>query len=107
MKRLTYDFCIGGNHCWQINGADNLECREVCQQQEENGCKDCPIAKAFDRLAAIEDILGDLVQADRDGQCVVIRPNSVTDDHYKIICRKINAEGIHLWKMRNVHEKHK
>lgn len=81
MKRLTYDFCIGGNHCWQINGADNLECREVCQQQEENGCKDCPIAKAFDRLAAIENILGDeydldrlreLVQADREGRCVVL-----------------------------------
>lgn len=81
MKRLTYDFCIGGNHCWQINGADNLECREVCQQQEENGCKDCPIAKAFDRLAAIEDILGEeydldrlreLAQADREGRCVVL-----------------------------------
>lgn len=55
MKRLTYDFCIEGNHCWQIKGADNLECREVCRQQEENGCKDCPIAKAFDRLAAYED----------------------------------------------------
>ena len=80
MKRLTYDFCIGGNHCWQIKGADNLECREVCRQQVENGCKDCPIAKAFDRLAAIEDILGDeyeldrlleLVEADRDGRCII------------------------------------
>lgn len=68
------------------------------------------------RFAAIEDILGDkydldrlreLVQADREGRCVVIRPNSVTDDNYKIICRKINAEDIHLRKMRNVHEKHK
>ena len=68
------------------------------------------------RFAAIEDILGDeydldrlreLVQADREGRCVVIRPNSVTDDNYKIICRKINAEDIHLGKMRNVHEKHK
>ena len=59
MERLTYDFCIGGNHCWQVKGADNLECREVCQCQEDKGCKDCPIAKAFDRLAAIEDILGD------------------------------------------------
>ena len=71
---------------------------------------------AIHRLAAIEDILGDeydldrlrgLVQADREGWCVVIRPNSVTDDNYKIICRKINAEDIHLGKMRNVHEKHK
>ena len=70
----------------------------------------------YQRLAAIEDILGDkcdldrlreLVQADREGRCVVIRPNSVTDDNYKIICRKINAEDIHLGKMRNVHEKHK
>ena len=74
------------------------------------------LKKAVDRLAAIEDILGDeydldrlreLVQADREGRCVVIRPNSVTDDNYKIICRKINAEDIHLGKMRNVHEKHK
>ena len=59
MERLTYDFCIGGNHCWQVKGADNLECREVCERQGDNGCKTCPIAKAFDRLAAIEDILGD------------------------------------------------
>ena len=70
----------------------------------------------YQRLTAIEDILGEeydldrlreLVQADREGRCVVIRPNSVTDDNYKIICRKINAEDIHLRKMRNVHEKHK
>lgn len=74
------------------------------------------LKKAVDRLSAIEDILGDeydldrlreLVQADREGRCVVIHPNSVTDDDYKIICRKINAEDIHLRKMRNVHEKHK
>lgn len=74
------------------------------------------LKKAVDRLSAIEDILGDeydldrlreLAQADREGRCVVIRPNSVTDDNYKIICRKINAEDIHLGKMRNVHEKHK
>lgn len=51
--------------------------------------------------------LRELAQADREGRCVVIRPNSVTDDNYKIICRKINAEDIHLRKMRNAHEKHK
>lgn len=61
----------------------------------------------MDRLVTIEDILGDLVQADREGRCVVIHPNSVTDDDYKIICGKINAEDIRLKKMRNVHEKHK
>ena len=55
MERLTYDFCIGGNHCWQVKGADNLECREICERQEDEGCKSCPIAKAFDRLAAYEN----------------------------------------------------
>lgn len=71
---------------------------------------------AIHRLVTIEDILGDeydlerlreLVQADRENRCVVIHPNSVTDDDHKIICGKINAEDIHLRKMRNVHEKHK
>ena len=71
---------------------------------------------AIHRLVTIEDILGDkydldrlreLVQADREGRCVVMHPNSVTDDDHKIICGKINAEDIHLRKMRNVHEKHK
>lgn len=55
MERLTYDFSIGGNHCWQVKGADNLECREVCRIQGDKGCKDCPIAAAFDRLATYED----------------------------------------------------
>lgn len=77
MERLTYDFALGGNHCWQVKGADNLECREVCERQGDDGCKTCPIAKAFDRLAVIEDILGDeydldrlreLVQTDREGK---------------------------------------
>lgn len=70
----------------------------------------------YQRLTAIEDILGDeydldrlceLAQADQEGGCVVIHPNSVTDDDYKIICGKINAEDIHLRKMRNAYEKHK
>lgn len=74
------------------------------------------LKKAVDRLVTIEDILGEeydldrlreLAQADREGRCVVIRPNLVTDDNYKIICKTINAEDIHLRKMRNVHEKHK
>lgn len=55
MERLTYDCRCGGIHCWQVKGADNLECRQVCEEQGENGCKGCPIALAFDRLAAYED----------------------------------------------------
>ena len=81
MERLTYDFCIAGKHCWQVKGADNLECGEVCKSRDDEGCNGCPIANAFDRLAAIEDILGDdydldrlkeLVEVDREGRCVVL-----------------------------------
>ena len=105
MKRLTYDFCIGGNHCWQVKGADNLECREVCQCQEDKGCKGCPIAKAFDRLAAIEDILGDeydldelreMVQAKREGRCVVL-PCKIDDDVYiNLFGRTLDATVISI-----------
>lgn len=55
MERLTYDYCVGDIHCWQVKGADNRECRQVCEEQGKNGCKGCPIALAFDRLAAYED----------------------------------------------------
>lgn len=88
VKRLTYDFCFAGKHCWQVKGADNLECGEVCKSRDNEGCNGCPIANAFDRLAAIEDILGDdydldrlkeLVEADRDGRCVVLSNGSYTD----------------------------
>jgi len=70
MERLTYDFEIGGNHCWQVKGADNLECREVCERQGDDGCKTCPIAKAFDRLVTIEDILGEEYDLDRVKEAV-------------------------------------
>ena len=92
MERLTYDFALGGNHCWHVKGADNLECREVCERQGDDGCKTCPIAKAFDRLAAIEDILGDeydldelkeVAQAKREGRCVVV-PSDYDGEMFKI-----------------------
>lgn len=82
VERLTYDFCIAGKHYWQVKGADDLECSEVCRSRDDEGCNGCPIANAFDRLAAIEDILGDdydldrlkeLVQADREGRCMVAK----------------------------------
>ena len=118
MDRLTYDFPFNGGHCWQIHGSDNLECREVCERQGENGCIECPIAKAFDRLAAYEntglepeeieplcdmdrrakmaemlrieeyfgvsiDRLRELVEADRDGRCVVLPSRGYTDQDGK------------------------
>ena len=86
MERLTYDFCVGDKHCWQVKGADNLECREVCCNQGENGCTDCPIAKAFDRLAAYEDTglnPEELAQAKKKGRLVVL-PCDVKDTVYVI-----------------------
>lgn len=116
MERLTYDFALGGNHCWQVKGADNLECREVCERQGDNGCKTCPISKAFDRLAAIEDILGneydlgklmELVQAKRKGRCIVL-PCKKGDTVWRIVhdaaphitkdrCTDIKYENRDIW----------
>lgn len=55
MERLTYDCCVSGNHCWQVRGADNLTCKEVCVNQGDRGCDRCPIRIAIDRLAAYEE----------------------------------------------------
>lgn len=101
MERLTYDFCIGGNHCWQVKGADNLECREVCERQGDDGCKTCPIAKAFDRLASVEDILGDeydlddlreMVQAKREGRCVVLPVKSGDNIYFTFLGKIIKKQ---------------
>ena len=97
MERLTYDFCIAGKHCWQVKGTDNLECGEVCKSRDDEGCNGCPIADAFDRLAAIEDILGDdydldrlkeLVQADREGK-VILRKTKEGSKVYIILLGRI------------------
>lgn len=66
-----------------------------------NGCYDIPDAEwleeSIDRLAAIEDILGDeydldrlreLVEADRDGRCVVL-PVKIGDSIYFTFLGKI------------------
>ena len=69
MKRLTKKI---GKH------SSFYDCDIICNQCF-NGCK--VTQKVFDRLAAIEDILGDeydlgklmeLVQADREGRCIVL-----------------------------------
>lgn len=111
MERLTYDFCVSGAHCWQVKGADNLECRDVCENRGGRGCKGCPISKAFDRLADIENILGDdydlnqlreLVEADREGRCIVapVKPGGFVRfkgnpraPHEKVDCINIYADG--------------
>lgn len=96
MERLTYDFCIGNKHCWQVKGADNLECREVCRNQGENGCTDCPIAKAFDRLAAYEDTGLEpeelaQAQAKKKGRLVVL-PCDVGDKLYDVTLGEVREK---------------
>ena len=94
-----------------------IDCANKCRAYEDAGLEPEEVERVFNEetvfkvagqlLGITPDRLRELAQADREGRCVVIRPNSVTDDNYKIICRKINAEDIHLRKVRNVHEKHK
>ena len=108
MERLTYDFCIAGKHCWQVKGADNLECGEVCKSRDDEGCNGCPIANAFHRLAAIEDILGDnydlerlkeLVQADREERCVVL-PCKLHDKVFFVengCLKETEVDSFHNW----------
>lgn len=92
MERLTYDFCVGNTHCWQVKGADNFLCEEVCINQGDSGCEECLINKAFERLAAYEDAMSmeraqELAQADKDGRLVKLPKVSVLD-------RKSFADGL-------------
>lgn len=79
MKRITFD----GNFC------DIAKCADVCEGMI---CEDdaCSQRKTWERLKAIEDILGneydldrlrELAQADREGRCVVL-PCKVGDPVY-------------------------
>ena len=101
MERLTYDCYFGDIHWWHVKGAGNLGCRQVCEEQEENGCKGCPIELAFDRLAAYEDtgLAPEEVQQMRwipveerlpeeQGQYIVFADGKVTTDCF-CVCNDI------------------
>ena len=76
MKRLTKR--------WGEQPYPNLAGKVVCEYKEcdsTRSCEDCIHGQYKDRLAAIEDILGDeydldrlreIVEADREGRCVVL-----------------------------------
>ena len=55
MERLTYNHPCNGGDCWEIKGAGSALCGDVCIKAGEKGCKVCPLAKAFEQLAAYED----------------------------------------------------
>ena len=79
VERLTYDFCVNGIHCWQVKGADNSTCEDVCKDQGEDGCAQCPINKAIYRLAQIENILGDEYDLDRFKEIMEAEKNGQVD----------------------------
>ncbi len=85
MKRVTYD----GNFC-DISMCTGFNCSRPCDQR-----------KLWERLKAIEDILGDdydldrlreLVEADRDGRCVVL-PLKEGNPVWKIILDPLKNTG--------------
>lgn len=48
MERITYEQEVLGEKCWQIKGADNSLCKEVCDEHGEHlGCSGCPMGKAI------------------------------------------------------------
>ena len=54
MERLTYNFpYTNGRNCWHVKGDNKENCDEICRMQD--GCPDCPIQAAFDRLAEYEN----------------------------------------------------
>lgn len=85
MERLT-------KHHFKKQDGFYMTCSEHCSK-EDFSCEDCgEFDKLVDRLGTIEDILGDdydldrlreLVEADRDGRCVVL-PCKVGDVIYRI-----------------------
>lgn len=72
-----------------MKGADNFLCKEVCVDQGDNGCKECPINKAFERLAAYEDAMSieqvrEIAQARKDGRLIIL-PKVEEEDRKQFI----------------------
>ena len=96
MERLTF----GGNFC-DIAMCDEVRGGSFCEDD------DCFQRKIWERLKAIEDILGDdydldrlreLAQADREGRCVVL-PCKVGDTVYRVVhCD--DGSGYAVWIIR-------
>lgn len=89
MERLT-------EHHFKKQDGFYMTCSEHCSK-EDFSCEDCgEFDKLVDRLGTIEDILGDdydldrlreLVEADRDGRCVVL-PAKMGDDVWLIVTKR-------------------
>lgn len=98
MERLTYN----DDGCWQVHGADQNLCKQVCE--EYSNCDSCPIGRAIDRLAEYEDTgltverAAELGKADSEGRVVVL-PVGPEDTVYEIkrcSTKEAAAKGVHL-----------
>ena len=98
MERLTYN----DDGCWQVHGADEMLCKQVCE--EYSNCDSCPIGRAIDRLAEYEDTgltverAAELGKADQGGRVVVL-PVGLENKVYEIkrcSTREAAAKGVRL-----------
>ena len=98
MERLTYN----DDGCWQVHGADQNLCKQVCE--EYSNCDSCPIGRAIDRLAEYEDTgltverAAELGKADSEGRVVVL-PVGLENKVYEIkrcSTREAAAKGVRL-----------
>lgn len=88
--------------------------RAICEFNhcpEDVGCNECVYGRKNNRLATIEDILGDeydldklreLVEADRDGRCVVL-PCKVGDAVWMITERR--ARRVERWIVHRAYKR--
>lgn len=86
----------------------NWKCRKVCEKQEDNECSGCPIAKAFDRLAAYEntglepDEIISLCDMDRRAQMVEML--RIEERYWKSIDRLKDSEELVLESENNMND---
>lgn len=101
MERLTF----GGNFC-DIAMCDEVRGGSFCEDD------DCFQRKIWERLKAIEDILGDdydlerlreLAEADREGRCVVFQPGYDVVSIYN----PADEDGLYIMKVTGVITKEK
>lgn len=91
MERLTEN--VLGNI--QLKACGNDFCKEICiEHDEEKSCNNCPIQKAFEKLAEYEDL-------EEQGKLLKL-PCAVGDTYYRIENDGANPPYISEWEVRTI-----